>query len=155
MKLGKVEHIRCSEHDATSYVLVPDDWTAEQFAVAVAQARASYQAAVTAQKVAPPNDYRQYSHPPYDDFPDSTVTEIKAQWREKKKEWEAWNTRKQEGQRSFSDHLADQGLVRLWSAKPDFFGRLDWGHQHGTKLDLDDEETDLRGVLYDPDGFGF
>ncbi len=143
LQLVCIEHERCSEIDAYTFVLAPSAWTEDQVQERVEAAVNAYLKALTAalKSEAPPNDYRGYGSPPYDKHPDRTVRDIKAEWEAKRQAWKAWDKERQAARTPFSRFLADEGFVSLWDAS---HARAEawWGHRHGTPIDYSETVID-------------
>lgn len=148
MKLARVEHDRCGEWAATTFLMVPDELTEEEFRLAIRRARDSYDADARAfleSKSAPSYPYAQ----DYEKYPDDmTMKEVRQAREDKKREYKEWEERRSRASQSFGTYLLREieGSQNLHEA-PALEGSVNWGHQHGRSIDYGDKaDKDLRGV---------
>jgi len=144
MKLCCVDHYRCDDLDASTYIWCEDDWTEEQFEEAVERAADAYNASLKAYTEAGDKDpYPQgsYVDPRFRDYPNMTVAEVIKIHEEKKAEREEWKRKQNRAHRSFSSFLEDEGLINFYGVDAEYETNIWWGHRHGERLDY--ESTDI------------
>jgi len=141
MKIAKVEHYRCEEWTATTYVWVPDDMSADQLAGFAEAAYESYWKAEEDFKKldAPPNPG--YA-PEYDKSPEKIVAQVKAEHKAKLDAYTAWNKKRNEARLSYPEHLeiVSDGLIKDFhnGVKDAPRVQVSWGHRHGETLEFGD-----------------
>lgn len=151
VKLIHVIHERCDEPVASTYLLAPDtdDGAIE---AALKRAQDAYLAEIEkAKKIEPPTNGQRFSQPPYAEFPDKTVREVLEIHKIRKAAWEEWSADYERTTRSFASFAVEEGFKLLFEGfdEDDEFV-LDWGHRHGTRIDLDEHhELDETGSPQD------
>jgi hypothetical protein len=143
MKLACIEHYRCDEPAAHTYVWVEPEWSEEQFEEAVERAEKAYNEALKAykeQQGEDPYPRGAWPEPDYKDFPDMTVAEVQKIHEEKRAEREKWKATKTRALRPFSRFLEDEGLVNFYSVDAEYETTVWWGHRHGERLDYEDTD---------------
>lgn len=156
MKLGVVNHYRCNEwSESRTVMLMPDEWSVDDFQKAVELARIEYLAflGVWNARTDCPNKAGPYSKPDYSKFPDKTVAEVDADWAEQRKIYDAWYKVHIQGYQNFACYLERQGLMYLFDAEEsDFVYDLDWGHNHGLPIDYSNNCNDNTALQKDLNG---
>ena len=156
MRLARVDHYRCDDIAASTYVWIPDEKDQAAFEVDVARAQEAFLAAgAAAAEHAGPRPVSAWSPGltplRLDDAPDSTtVGELRAARAQAQAEWAAWEAKRKAASRPFGSFLADLGYRAFYDIEPALVADLGWGHRHGQALDLDDTAPggrDLRGLL--------
>lgn len=157
MKLVRIDHLRCGEVAASTYLWAPDDTTPEQFTADVAAAAAAYTAdAAAAAAFAGPRPARTY--PPFsrslelarEDPDELTVGEIRARAAREQASWQAWEERRRAASRPFGAYLISHGYLAFPDHEPALTGEISWGHAHGVSIDYavtDPSRRDLPGAL--------
>lgn len=147
MKLVKIDHNFCHEIQNFTLMWADDSWDPDILKKAVWKAQAAYNQEVAAPPPEePPNDYRPYSGPPWDKYPNMKVSQIKAEWEAKEKVWKEWEARMNRQKEPFATFLAKEGLHYFSSFNPELYMVLHWGHRHGERLDVSPMEIpDLPG----------
>jgi hypothetical protein len=142
MKIAKIEHTRCGQYRATTYMWLDDTVTETQLESIVDKASDAYLAALDAYKndpTAPPNPG--YS-PTYEKYGDLTVGEIKTIFEGERAKYQAWEDKKNAARRPFGEFLitAGAGLVQSFyqGTKDAMTARLSWGHRHGEILEFEE-----------------
>lgn len=155
MKVAKINHYRCDDFSATTYVWVPDDTTQEQFEDAVFKAQDVYLAFcrefAARIKVGDPGwvvDYRNYPNK------QATLAEIDEEFAAKKAVYNEWHEQEKKAYKTFGEYLRAEGYIPLWDHEPELLiEELDWSHYHGIHigyedtLDDDNIKKDLPGPL--------
>lgn len=156
MKLARIDHFRCDDIAASTYVWGPDDLTPERLEADVAKARESFLAAgIAAASHAGPRPESAWSPglvpTNLEGVPaETTVGELRAARARQKEEWAVWETKRKAASRPFGAFLVDLGYQLFYDVAPDLSTEVGWGHRHGQQLDLDDTAPhgrDLRGML--------
>lgn len=140
-QLARVEHIRCGEFSAYTYVWVPADMTEAQFAKHVYAAEREYLAALKefagSEK---PSSAWPYSIN-WETHRDKNVGDVLDEHNEKLAQRKEREAKRREALKTFGQFLVKQeGIESFWDVKPDINGEIDWGHQHGTKIDYGNTE---------------
>lgn len=141
LKMVRVNHVRCDERQAWTYVWAPADWDAKKLRETTRAAQAAYLEAhkhYREQRVAP-NAWR-YGPVPYASYPDMTVKDAKAMWDGLEADFRAWEKRNRETERDFDDFLTDQGFTSMWSHVEGEVD-VDWGHRHGVAIHYGEQKT--------------
>lgn len=138
MKLAEITNLRCSEADASTYVLVPDEWDETQFRTAVLLAKNAYiDMMETVPLYARPFDslpgIKQFREMP----PDRTVGDVLREHDEKEKRRKELDDLASKKRRSFGFYLEEQGLKIVQRAEMTFKTDVDWGHRHGQRIRYD------------------
>jgi hypothetical protein len=146
MKLAKVEHIRCDDPVATSYLMVPDELSEEELASAADRANQAWWRAAAAFEADAPV---QIGRPPsamLDHFPDHlTIHQAKALWAAAEAERMQRDKRRREAQVDFTTLLRREipGSEYIEDF-PALEATCHWGH--GTKIIYGGElPNDIRG----------
>lgn len=142
-KLVQIRHYRCQEWDCTSYVMAPAEWSNDVIQEKIWQVQDEYEQAVklAQQEATPPNDWR-YGPPKYEDHPDKTVAEIKAEWDAKGEVYKAWKIGQDKTQQRFETFLTKAGFLGLHTENIALEIDCDWGHNHGVPLKYEETKTD-------------
>jgi hypothetical protein len=144
MKLVRINHIRCDEYDAITYMMAPDEWSKEDIHSAIDRAQSKYLDALKRANVTkpiPPNDYKEYTGPPYGNFPDLTVKEVQEEWDRKKEEYMKWKNSRIGIKKSVTNFLQDEGFTHLYDDKSAVEATMDWGHRHGSRIEYEETKT--------------
>jgi hypothetical protein len=156
MKLVRIDHMRCGETAASTYLWAPEGLTEEQFEADVETAKVTYSAdAQAAAAFAGPRPAGSYaplgSASIADADPDTlTVGEIRARAEQARSEWQAWEERRRAASKPFGAYLLAKGYLAFYDHEPDLASAISWGHQHGVSIDygaVDPARDDLRGAL--------
>lgn len=136
MRIGKIEHMRCDEIEAHTYVVIPDGWSKDDFSARVRAARDAYQTMID---TIPPDEPPRPDHYPnlVKLDPSVTVGELLKERQEKQAAWTAWFEEREKARRSFGEHLKDHGLVLVQDYEDHEFIPINWGHRHGQKIHYD------------------
>lgn len=153
MRLAKVEHERCGEWAATTYIMVPDDLTVAQFREAVLAARKKYLDVLEAWHNANPVEWPGISLTLSADKPlpyalTATLGEMLADHAAKLESWKLWEKRKTEALQNFGLFLKNEipGSEWIWQSDDVLKASTNWGHRHGEKINYGDEgANDLPG----------
>lgn len=140
----RIVNIRCGEPDSTVYIGAPEEWVEEVIEHRMLIAQRKYLEALDwrAANDDPPNEYRPGARAPYEAHPDRLVSEVTAEWEQKKQAWELWRAKQKKQERPFVEFLLDEGFRRIYDvAEAEMF--LDWGHRHGQRLDYDWKPEDV------------
>jgi hypothetical protein len=115
MKLAQIEHERCHEIAATTYVWVPDDFTADGLGVFVKAAQELYLKNEDDFKNAPGVSNPGYT-PNYTLYPFMTVREVDAAHKEKLERYKTWIAQKNATRKTFSELLSEvsNGLIKTF-----------------------------------------
>lgn len=154
MKLARIDHNRCGEHDATSYVWVADDMNAEELDDLCVRAKdAHLKAAHEAKNLDTPHP----GHSPrFEAYPTKTVAEVAALHEARLTAWKAEHALRMQARKSFVDLLVQIGGGRVadfYQAEPAMETGVWWGHQHGTDIrygETNPNEKDVQGSLAKP-----
>lgn len=159
MKLLKVEHNRCDEYAASTYLWVPDEYAEvdedghqSKLHDAIEEAEKAYLADLEAYKVAlatdaPPNPGYSFNVKDYSD--NWTIREAKAAYEERKAAYQAHQQKVTLGNETFESYLLDAipGSFSLWEGFDSSWNDREgpfpetlyfeqyWGHRHGTHID--------------------
>lgn len=138
MRLVKIGYVRCRDWDGYSLGWVPDSWTQEEFEAAVLRAEDAYLAFLKRfdEEAEPPVKEPRFAAA-YDDYPDLKVSEVQALWAEQKRVYTEWKRDYDKGRRGFPSFLADEGIEPLYEHEPELVTEVDWGHQHGVRLEYE------------------
>jgi len=158
MKLAKVEHEQC-DHGvvATTYVMIPDDTTAERFQELAVAARDAYLNAERELKSFPGQPDNPGYQPNYERYPGKTVAEVQEIHKQLMALFKAWEAKRDAARQPYSYHLekVSNGQIKLFS---DFdedtipIANIHWGHRHGQRLRYDEPgpcDLDLPGSIPD------
>lgn len=141
LKIARIDHDRCYELSAVTYVWVPEDWTNDNLKAVVKAAQKAYLEFLESWKDEnPPNNATSYSQPRYKDFPDKTVAEVDAIHKAEREEYKAWSEKRTQAKKSFGWYLEQEGCRQFWGYVPEMHATVDWGHRHGTPIDYDETE---------------
>lgn len=167
MKLLRINHTRCQEHDGSSYLWVPDDLTEDALYDAIEAAEKAYLADLTAwQKEvadgAPPNPGYSLN---VNNYPDTwTKLEMRLDFAQKKAKYDEYQKMKRQASKNFTGYVVDQiegaldfsdGFESTWSEREGLAETLvfdqDWGHMHGTPIKYGERNIwaeDKKGGAY-------
>jgi len=142
-KLAKIEHYRCDQPAGkwglTTYVWVPEGWTAETLQQFVDAAVKSYLNTEAEFKKLAPVSPPGYGASITTATPDTmTVGELKAEHEAKTKAHKEYTDMVQKARHQFAWHLKEVsgGAVRqFWEKEPDMIAEANWGHNHGTTIE--------------------
>jgi hypothetical protein len=137
MRLGKIENMRCGEIDSYTFVVIPDDWSKDDFTARVRAAADAYKEALDTK---PPEEPPRAEHYPNLEKLDQSLTigDLVKERKDKEAAWTAWFSEWENLQRSFGEHLKDVGLLPVQWHEGDEFIPINWGHRHGSKMQLDE-----------------
>ena len=135
-RLVSIRHVRCGETDGVEYFLVPPELTEEEIDEAVDNIVAEMISDAQAVQQAPENPG--YG-PKFEDHPDKTVSEIKADFAKRKEAYKEWKEANDHLTRSFAKRAEDAGFQPLWNAHDkEETGAYEtdayYGHNHGLSL---------------------
>jgi hypothetical protein len=146
-KIARVNHYRCDQPAGkwglSTYVWVPQTMTTEEFEALCERAQRAYLDAADAAKKLVGTPAPGYG-PRYDQYPDKTVTEVKAIHAAETEEWNKRNVAVKAEQRTFAQLLKDvsDGVVlNFWDIEFPIDVQVNWGHRHGQ--DIDYSETKI------------
>lgn len=156
MKLARVEHYRCEQPAGkwglSTYVWVADDMTSEEFHTrcsAAAEKLLEYERSVKASAPVQPPGYGASILP---NTPDNmTVGELKANYAALATAYKEYQAKVASGRKSFSQVLvedSEERIVFFWKEPPVFTCELNWGHNHGMRVDYG--ETEFKDYPPDP-----
>jgi hypothetical protein len=155
MKLACVEHTRCREYDATTYVWVADDMTKQELQSFCAQAAGKYLTAEKELQDAP----TPYVHPGYlpdfERYPNKTVAEVKAEHAKQLAAYNHWHEKSEASRKTFAYYLAEISsgrIMEFYAITPDLQVGVNWGCNHGVVIDYgktDVTAKDLNAPLPD------
>jgi hypothetical protein len=137
MKLAQVDHERCGEIRATTYVWVSDHMDREVFAAYVKTATNLYLTYEGAFKIAPrpvPPGYE----PNYKQYPNMTVAEVQALHQVEVIAYKEWAAKQEDTRKTFAELLVEvgEGHIRHFTDIPtdSLSTTVNWGHRHGTTV---------------------
>lgn len=138
MKIAHVDHIRCDETAATTYVVVPSELTEEEFQTAVTKAQSAYedvmaQVPLYSREYVPFPGLAQLRAMPAD----KTVKEVIDEYERQKEERKALDEMAERKRRSFGWYLEQQGLQIVQRAPAELKAKVNWGHRHGQNIRYD------------------
>lgn len=148
MKTIKINHWRCDEPSAYTFVLCPEEWTSEEINNKLVKAQKEYLGAIEeANKAIEPE--KVHYHGTYTDLmkigkenPDLTFAEVNQIWEDQKEAYNEWYKKQQMLTQSFTRFLIAQGFRHLYALDEDLEFELYWGHRHGERLDYEDTKVD-------------
>ena len=139
MKIVKIEHIQCNEHQGYTYILAPEHLSITNIREDVYKARNAYLKHLKSLPTYP--GYPNISL--LDVWPDDiTVREAKKLLVERKKEQKEYQIALESARRSFGSFLLDAGYQLLSEQDSDI--ELDWGHNHKLAINLSSIECDVE-----------
>lgn len=140
MQLGEIKNIRCGEWDNSTWVVVPDGLTQEEFQEAVRLAKAAYEEVMAETPLfeqpfgmsggASINELRNMS-------PNKTVAEILAEHDEKQERRKIHEDLLSRKRRSFGHYLNEKGLTPVQLSEVELKADANWGHRHGERIQYD------------------
>jgi hypothetical protein len=133
VRLVRISHNRCGEHDSTEYLFSPEGWTEEQVNQAVDEVAIDVIEDAKALKQPPGGVRYPPVQPNYRDFPDKTVAEIQRIHEEDRKRYNEWAAENKQLSRSFSERLVERGFTTIYEGS-DLKVDVEWGHNHGLSL---------------------
>jgi hypothetical protein len=143
MKLAQIDHERCDEIRAVTYVWIPDDLTVTDLDAFIKTAQELYlkneEEFKSADKLRDPG----YS-PNYSLYPPMTVAEINAAHKEKVDAYKIWEEKREASRQTFASLLVEvsNGSIKEFEDFPPEFNMVvNWGHRHGTRIEYG--ETDV------------
>jgi hypothetical protein len=155
MKLACVEHIRCRENDAITYVWVADDMTKQELQSFCAQAADKYLAVEKELQSAP----APYAHPgctpDFEQYPNKTVAEVKAEHAKQFAAYNHWHEKFEASRKTFAFRLAEASsgrIMEFYAITPSLQVGVNWGCKHGVVIDYgktDVAAKDLNAPLPD------
>lgn len=140
MKFVSITHNRCRDVVGTTYVWIPDDMTRGELDRLIDLARDAYLAAENYNEGAPP--FPGYS-PEYDKYPDKLVSEVRAEFNQRKTVYDAWKANKDAKRKNFARHLVEKSDGKIhyyWDNKDIVKADVQWGHLHGITIEYGDSE---------------
>ena len=149
-KVARIEHYRCGQPAGkwglTTYVWVPDDWTADTLQQYVDVAVESYLSAEAEFKKLAPVSPPGYSATITTATPDTmTVGELRAAHESQTKAYKEYTDGVTKSRHQFAWHLkeATGGAVRqFWEKAPELDVTAEWGHNHG--VTIEHSETNFK-----------
>jgi hypothetical protein len=145
MKLAKIDHERCRETDATTYVWVPDDFTSNGLGIFIKAAQELYLKNEEELKKAPRPAAPGYE-PNFRLHPNLTVAEVEAVHKVQVAEYKEWSKKRDNTRKTFSTLLSEvsNGLIKgFYDLEPDILAFVSWGHRHGTTIEYGETDTDI------------
>ena len=149
MKLAKVEHDRCNEYAATTYVWVADDMTEEHLYALVEAARRSYLQAEEDFKIDAPKNPGYV--PNYKVYPNNSVKEVEDMFNIERLAYKKWEEKRALAREPFVFHLikASNGLAKSFYDMPDALTvNCSWGHRHGTTIKFGGTYPEKKDLNY-------
>lgn len=152
MKLAKIEHIRCREYDATSYVWVADDMTDDELDKLCILARDAYLQAehdaktLKSEPIGYGPNYEQHAQL----FPNKKIGEIKAEYEKKLAIWNEAEARRKQARKTFATLLIELGAGRIesfYDHELEIEVAVSWGHQHGVEIVYGEENPTSKELL--------
>lgn len=143
MKLARINHIRCREYSACTFVWVRDDMSEDELEARVYAAQKEYLAALTEFSQAEKPVERAPYQPNWEKLRDRNVGEVLDQHKEEKAKAKAFDEVRRKALKTFGEFLAKQeGIESFWGADdpPVMKGEVDWGHMHGTRIEYGETE---------------
>lgn len=142
MKVARIDHIRCGEYSACTIVWVRDNMSQTELEERVETAEREYIAALkefSEQGERPGTNA--YGQPNWEANRDRLVGDVLDEHKQAKVERAAYDKARQQALKTFDDFLtAQEGIESFWQDNFALHGEMDWGHQHGTKIEYG--ETD-------------
>jgi hypothetical protein len=136
MRIVAIEHIRCSEHDKMTFLVVPEGMSEDDVLKAVGEAQDEYLKAVDAfKKMQEPLGYPVTNVLQIADE-SLTVGEVKKRHAEHEAERKAYSAARFRQTAAFHDYLYKRGFLSIYESHADrIYAVADWGHRHGDHLD--------------------
>lgn len=162
MQLVKIDHERCGEYSAWTFVTAPDEWTSGVIRERVRAAQDAYLVEFEKASTGQPEPPRPGYQPAYAKSPDRLVRDVLAEFEAAKAIHDAWLASRYRTRTTFESFLLQQGFVSLSSEESGAVEvDVDWGHRHGQRLSYGADEIDtmpspgkLAGVSdYEDDDF--
>jgi hypothetical protein len=148
-QLIRVDHWRCGEPSAYTFVLAPPDWDFEQIIEALSRARESYLEALEVAR----SDEPEPPWPPsnldsiLENRSDQTIAQVKAEIEQMRAIRSEWSERQYRTRRQFESFLRDEGFLSLFDENAEIESfEIDWGHRHGTAIDYSETKTDTLPI---------
>jgi hypothetical protein len=149
VKLAFIEHDRCGEWAASTYVWVEASMHSDDLEGLVEAAKKCYLDAEEAFKKDPdcpplPNWQNKYSR-----WPDKTVKEAEFLFEAQEKLRKAWEKKRDSARRSFAEHLVavSGGKVQLfYDVEIPLRVTCSWGHRHGTTIDMGETKPNAKDL---------
>jgi hypothetical protein len=152
MKLAKVDHIRCGEYSATTFLMVPDELTEDEFHDAVQRAKDKYLEALAEWRDAKPVNHPGNALTIYPGKPpayplETSLGDMLADLAAKREKYQEWEDKRSRALQNFGSFLRDEiaGSHWIWQTEQPS-ATVNWGHFHGEPIDYGDEDSnDLPG----------
>ena len=138
-KLARIDHERCNEFSACTYVWVRADMTEDEFTERVLAAQREYLAALDEfAKTKKPETRAPYSIN-WENHRDRNVADVLDEHAARRNEQARFDAKRNEAMKDFDHFLKKQeGIESFWDGEADLHGEVDWGHRHGSKIDYSD-----------------
>lgn len=150
MKLATIEHKRCGEYRATTYVWVADDMGDTELSRLVGEAQKRYLTAIDACKNSDAKPPYAGHTPNFGAYPGTmTLAEIQADHEKKKTTWAAWEEQERAAQKTFAFYLVEAAggrIKQFWDGEPALKAEISWGHRHGDPIDYSEVEAWRRDL---------
>lgn len=142
-RLIHIQHERCQEYAASTYVLAPVEWSYSQIDKAIYNAQQEYYKAVELAK-----QHQKVPQPPYGlpsvaifkKYPEKTVQEVLDMLEEQRVAYKSWEDNYGVTKTPFINFLVKQGFETLYEANAKMV--CNWGHKHGTRIEYSETVED-------------
>jgi hypothetical protein len=134
MKLVRVEHYRCGEHDKYEYFVAKDDVTAEQLQKDVEVAQKNYLAALAAREDLGERPQRLSLENAFPSDQTTTLSEARRKVAERQAEIDEWDRKSRSFDRPFDHWMTEQLGYQTLGQACALTADVSWGHRHGKTL---------------------
>jgi hypothetical protein len=156
LRLIRIDHSRCGEPVAHTFILAPADWDAKTIDQGIQNAYKAYWDAIQIaqnKEKEPPTGNPTVAK--YKEYPDKTVAEVEAIFAEQFATHSAWQKDQWKARQEFQTFLKGEGFTLLWDdeAKIPRFD-VNWGHRHGISINYSATDVDTMPLpiqVIDPD----
>jgi hypothetical protein len=146
VKLARVDHERCQEISASTYVWVRDDMTQKEFEGRVHAATRKYELALTElrEHQADKPAFSPYSRPDWERERGRNVSEVLDEFAERQRVAKEREAKERAASGSFLSFLEDGADVRgFYDREEDILtDTVHWGHRHGVSIDYGETEVE-------------
>jgi hypothetical protein len=140
-KLARIDHIRCGEYSACTFVWVRGDMTEDELAERVEAAEREYLATLKEFSEANKPTQRFSYRIEWEQHRDRAVGEVLDEHAAAQAEHNRYEKTRQNALRDFDHYLTQQeGITSFWEDEFPLHGEVDWGHMHGTKIEYGETE---------------